>query len=174
MDEAIAIATAVRSGERRASEVIAASIAAIDRWQPHTHAWLVRCDEAARAHAARIDEARAAGRPLGSLCGVALGLKDLFVTRGVETTAGSRVLQGWVPPYEGTHARRLASADAPLLGKLALDEFAMGSSSENVPGEAVRNPWALDRIAGGSSGGSAVAVATGMCTVALGTDTGGS
>ncbi len=172
--EATRIALAVQRGELRATDVIAAAGAAHARWQPHTHAWLVRTDAAALAHAERIDAARAAGRPLGVLAGVALGLKDLFVTRGVETTGGSRVLAGWLPPYEGTHAARLARADAPLVGKLAMDELAMGSSNENVPGEPVRNPWALDRVAGGSSGGAAVAVATGMATVALGSDTGGS
>jgi aspartyl-tRNA(Asn)/glutamyl-tRNA(Gln) amidotransferase subunit A len=172
--EATAVAAAVRAGELRARDVIEASLRAIARWEPQVHAWLARCDEAALAHADRIDVARANGRPLGSLCGVALGLKDLFVTQGLATTAGSRVLAGWLPPYQGTHAARLAAADAPLLGKLALDEFAMGSSSENVPGEPVRNPWASDRVAGGSSGGAAAAVATGMVTIALGTDTGGS
>lgn len=156
-----------------ATAIVRAHLDAIDR-RPHLHAWLARTSDAALEHAAQIDRRRARGEALGVLCGVPMGLKDLFVTKGVATTAGSRMLADWRPPYDGEHATRLRAADAVLLGKLSLDEFGMGSSSENVPGEPVRNPWALDRSAGGSSGGSAAAVAARMVPFGLGTDTGGS
>src|SRR5258706_307535 len=106
--------------------------------------------------------------------GVPIGLKDLFVTRGVETTAGSKILEGWVPPYDGTAVAKLRAAGAILVGKLSMDEFAMGSSNENSAYGPVRNPWDPLRVPGGSSGGSAAAVAAGVCAAALGTDTGGS
>ena len=167
------LALAVTRGEETASAIVEAHLAAIDRGA-HLHAWLARTDDAAREHAAAIDAVRARGDALGVLGGVPMGLKDMFVTKDVATTAGSRILADWRPPYDGEHAVRLRGAGAVMLGKLAQDEFGMGSSSENTPGEAVRNPWASDRIAGGSSGGSAAAVAARMIPFALGTDTGGS
>ena len=172
----IEIARGVRDGTWSAREVLAAHEQRIHAADPHVHAFSRRTEALARARADAVDERRARGDVLGPLAGVPCGLKDLFVTAGVETTAGSRVLAGWVPPYEGSHAEALARADAVLCGKLALDEFAMGSSNENVAAEVppVRNPWALDRVPGGSSGGSAAAVAAGMVPFALGTDTGGS
>lgn len=166
---AAAIADAVRAGELTPAAVLEACLARIDACEPHVHAFVHRDDARAREAAARVG-----ATPAGALCGVPLGLKDTFVTADMPTTAGSRILAGWRPPYHGSHARRLDDAGAVRIGKLSLDEFAMGSSNENVVGEVVRNPWSLDRIAGGSSGGAAAAVASGMLPVALGSDTGGS
>lgn len=134
-----------------------------------------RLDEAgAREQARIVDEKIARGEDPGLLAGVPVGLKDLFVTKGVETTAGSKILEGWVPPYDGTPARKLRDAGAILVGKCSMDEFAMGSSNENSAYGPVRNPWDRARVPGGSSGGSAAAVAAGLVAGALGTDTGGS
>jgi aspartyl-tRNA(Asn)/glutamyl-tRNA(Gln) amidotransferase subunit A len=169
-----ALAAAIRSGELTASEATQAYLDHIAATEPSIHAYRCVTAELARAQAAAIDQARLAGQPLGPLAGVPVALKDNLVTEGVETTCGSKILAGWIPPYQGTHARRLAEAGAVLLGKLAMDEFGMGSSNENTPFEPVCNPWALDHVAGGSSGGSAAAVAAGSCALALGTDTGGS
>ena len=130
--------------------------------------------ERALAQAERIDADARAGRPLGPLAGVPVGIKDVLATIGVETTSGSRILAGWHPPYDATAVARLEAAGAVVLGKLNCDEFAMGSSNENSAYKRVRNPRALDRVPGGSSGGSAAAVAAGLCVASLGTDTGGS
>ncbi len=138
------------------------------------HAFL-RVDEAGALAAATAADARLAkGQPLSPLDGVPLALKDIFVTKGVETTAGSRILQSFIPPFDGTAVARLRAAGAVLAGKLAMDEFAMGSSNENTPFAKVRNPWDLSRVPGGSSGGSAAAVAAREVFGTLGTDTGGS
>ncbi len=134
-----------------------------------------RTDEAgALAQAQAVDDKIARGEDPGMLGGVPIGLKDLFVTEGLETTAGSKILQGWVPPYDGTAVARLRRAGAVVLGKLSMDEFAMGSSNENSAYGPVRNPWDRSRVPGGSSGGSAAAVAAGLAAATLGTDTGGS
>lgn len=169
-----ALATAVRSGDVSAVEATSAYLEQIHTTEPLLHAYRRVLPERALAEAEAIDATRRAGGSLGLLAGVPIGLKDIFVTEGVETTCGSRILEGWIPPYQGTHARRCAEGGAVLLGKQAMDEFAMGSSSENTPHEAVHNPWALDHVPGGSSGGSAAAVAARSCALALGTDTGGS
>jgi aspartyl-tRNA(Asn)/glutamyl-tRNA(Gln) amidotransferase subunit A len=169
-----ALAASVRSGELTASEITHAYLGRIRATEPSILAYRKVTAQLAEQQAEQIDQARRAGRPLGPLAGVPIALKDNFVTEGVETTCGSKILAGWIPPYQGTHAQRLAEAGAVLLGKLAMDEFGMGSSSENTPFEPVRNPWALDHVAGGSSGGSAAAVAARSCVLALGTDTGGS
>jgi aspartyl-tRNA(Asn)/glutamyl-tRNA(Gln) amidotransferase subunit A len=134
------------------------------------------CRNRARAEADAVDAAVAVGRDPGALSGAVVGLKDIFVTRDEPTTCGSEMLGGWAPPYEGTHAHRLSGAGGIILGKLAMDEFAMGSSNENTPPGwgPVRNPWSPAHVPGGSSGGSAAAVAAGLCDVALGSDTGGS
>ena len=135
----------------------------------------LRVDEAgALAAAAAIDDQVARGEALGPLAGVPIGLKDIFVTRDLETTAGSKILAGWVPPYDGTSVAKLRAAGAVILGKLNMDEFAMGSSNENSAYGPVRNPWDRTRVPGGSSGGSAAAVAADLCPLALGNDTGGS
>jgi len=131
-------------------------------------------DEGALAAAAAIDARRAAGEPLGPLAGVPVGVKDLIATKGLETTAASRILRGFVPAYDATVVERLRAADAVVVGKCNLDEFAMGSTNEHSAFGPCRNPWDPARVAGGSSGGSAAAVAAGLCAAALGTDTGGS
>ncbi len=136
--------------------------------------FLAVCRERALAQAERIDADVRAGKPLGPLAGVPVAVKDVLATKGVETTSGSRILSGWHPPYDATAVAKLEAAGAVILGKLNCDEFAMGSSNENSAYKPVRNPRALDRVPGGSSGGSAAAVAAGLCVASLGTDTGGS
>ncbi len=130
--------------------------------------------EAALRSAEQVDAARADGGVLGPLAGIPLALKDVVVTEGVPTTSGSKILEGWRPPYDATLAARLKNAGTVLLGKTNMDEFAMGSSTENSAYQVTRNPWDHDRIPGGSSGGSSAAVAGGLAPWAIGTDTGGS
>jgi aspartyl-tRNA(Asn)/glutamyl-tRNA(Gln) amidotransferase subunit A len=138
------------------------------------HAYLAVTADAARAHADDVDRRRAAGEELGPLAGVPLALKDVLTMRGAPTTCGSRMLEGWVPPYDATVTERLRDADVVVLGKTNMDEYAMGSSTENSAYGPTRNPWDLDRVPGGSSGGSAAAVAGLLAPLAIGTDTGGS
>jgi aspartyl-tRNA(Asn)/glutamyl-tRNA(Gln) amidotransferase subunit A len=130
--------------------------------------------EGALAAARAVDEQRSNGEPLGRLAGVPLGLKDIFTTRGVPTTCGSRILEGWRPPYDATVTRRLRDAGLVILGKTNMDEFAMGSSTESSAYRKTRNPWRLSCVPGGSSGGSAAAVAAFQAPLTVGTDTGGS
>jgi aspartyl-tRNA(Asn)/glutamyl-tRNA(Gln) amidotransferase subunit A len=138
------------------------------------HAYLHVTAAAARAHAEDLDRRRAAGEELGPLAGVPLALKDVLTMQGAPTTCGSRILEGWVPPYDATVTERLRAADVVVLGKTNMDEFAMGSSTENSAYGPTRNPWDLGRVPGGSSGGSAAAVAGLLAPLAIGTDTGGS
>ncbi len=145
----------------------------IQALDPRFHAYLRVDPERALAQARRADQRRRSG-DVAPLLGVPLAIKDVLVTRGVETTAGSRILQGFVPPYTATAVARLEAAGAILLGKTNTDEFAMGSSTENSAYGPTRNPWDLGRVPGGSSGGSAAAVAARLAPAALGTDTGGS
>ena len=126
------------------------------------------------AQAAKIDAMAAKGEALPPLAGVPVGIKDVLTMMGSPATAGSRILKGYMPPYDATVVTKLEAAGAVLLGKLNCDEFAMGSSNENSAYGPVRNPRALDRVPGGSSGGSAAAVAAKFCVASLGTDTGGS
>ena len=151
-----------------------AYLARIEHVDADIGAYLAVDAEGALAQADTVDAAVARGTTLGPLAGVPIALKDLLVTRGLVTTAGSRILEGWIPPYDGTAVARLRAAGAVILGKLNLDEFAMGSSTEHSAYRACRNPWNLERVPGGSSGGSAAAVASFQCAAALGTDTGGS
>jgi aspartyl-tRNA(Asn)/glutamyl-tRNA(Gln) amidotransferase subunit A len=148
--------------------------AQIERRNPEINAFLALCPERAYAQADRVDAAIATGQPLGSLAGVPVAIKDVISTQGVPTTCGSKILENYTPPYDATAIERLEKAGAVILGKTNCDEFAMGSSNENSAYGPVRNPVALDRVPGGSSGGSAAAVAAGMSVIALGTDTGGS
>jgi aspartyl-tRNA(Asn)/glutamyl-tRNA(Gln) amidotransferase subunit A len=141
---------------------------------PELNAFLTLSQERAYAQADRVDALVAAGKPLPPLAGVPVALKDVLSTRGVRTTCGSKILEHYIPPYDATAVERLEAAGAVLLGKTNCDEFAMGSSNENSAYGPVLNPEATDRIPGGSSGGSAAAVAAGLAVAALGTDTGGS
>jgi aspartyl-tRNA(Asn)/glutamyl-tRNA(Gln) amidotransferase subunit A len=138
------------------------------------HAYLTLCEERARQQAQRIDDLAAKGGPLPPLAGVPVGIKDVMVTKGVRSTAGSKILGNFIPPYDCTAVARLEAAGAIILGKLNCDEFAMGSSNENSAYGPVRNPRDKSRVPGGSSGGSAAAMAAGMAVATLGSDTGGS
>jgi aspartyl-tRNA(Asn)/glutamyl-tRNA(Gln) amidotransferase subunit A len=164
----------IAGGEISAVEATRAHLARITAIEPRVGAF-VRVNEAeALEAAASVDRDRLAGRPAGRLAGVPIAVKDVLCTRGVPTQCGSRILEGFTPPYDATSIARLRAAGAVLIGKTNMDEFAMGSSTENSAYQVTRNPWDLARVPGGSSGGSAAAVAAGMAPAALGTDTGGS
>ena len=168
------LAELVAAREVSARELATLHLARIARADAALGAFLLVDEAGALGRADRIDAALARGEQPGPLAGVPLALKDIFVTRGIATTVASRILAGWIPPYDGTAVARLYAAGANLLGKLNMDEFAMGSSNENSSVKPCRNPWDLTRVPGGSSGGSAAAVAAGLCAGSLGTDTGGS
>lgn len=173
-DSVTALSAALEARELSAVDATRAAFARIAETGERTGAWLALDEDGALAAAARVDDKRAAGQPLGPLAGVPVGVKDMICTRGVATTAASRILKGFVPPYDATVVAKLRAADAVILGKLNQDEFAMGSSNENSAFGPARNPWDLAKVPGGSSGGSAAAVAAGDCLLTLGTDTGGS
>ncbi|MEZ4365104.1 MAG: amidase family protein [Kofleriaceae bacterium] len=164
----------IAAGELSAAALTEGYLARIAARDGAVGAYLAVDEPGARAAAGAIDAARARGEPLGPLAGIPLGLKDLLVTRGLATTAASRMLAGWVPPYDGTAVARLRTAGAIVLGKLNCDEFGMGSTTEHSALGTTVNPWDPGHVPGGSSGGSAAAVAAGLCSAALGTDTGGS
>ncbi|MCY3605909.1 MAG: Asp-tRNA(Asn)/Glu-tRNA(Gln) amidotransferase subunit GatA [Gammaproteobacteria bacterium] len=162
---------ALDSGDIGSVELTQACLDRIEERNPELNAFLTVCGESALDEARRADAGRANG---GALAGIPIAHKDIFCTRGVRTTAGSEILDNFVPPYDATVVERLAGAGALLIGKTNMDEFAMGSSNETSYAGPVRNPWNLSRSPGGSSGGSAAAVAAGLVPAATGTDTGGS
>jgi aspartyl-tRNA(Asn)/glutamyl-tRNA(Gln) amidotransferase subunit A len=160
--------------EFSAAEIALQTIEFAERENPKTNAFLTFSPERALQAANKVDAKIAKGEHAGALAGVPLGVKDVIVTKGLRTTCGSRILERYIPPYDATAVIRLEEEGAVVIGKLNCDEFAMGSSNENSAFGPVRNPAALDRVPGGSSGGSAAAVAQGTCVVSLGSDTGGS
>jgi aspartyl-tRNA(Asn)/glutamyl-tRNA(Gln) amidotransferase subunit A len=171
---AAGIAASVAAGEVSAVEVTRAHLDRIAAVDDRVHAFLHVAADGALQAARAVDGRRAAGEPLGPLAGVPLALKDVFTTTDMPTTCGSRMLAGWQPPYDATITGRLRRAGIVLLGKTNMDEFAMGSSTENSAFGPSRNPWDLSRVPGGSSGGSSAAVAAFEAPLAIGTDTGGS
>jgi aspartyl-tRNA(Asn)/glutamyl-tRNA(Gln) amidotransferase subunit A len=164
----------VAVGGATARDLVDAHLARIDAIDPRINAFLLVDRDGARAAADEIDARRNRGDKLGPLAGVPIGFKDVLVTKGLVTTAASKMLSGWIPPYDATVVARLRAADAIVIGKQNCDEFGMGSSTENSAFGPTRNPWNLACIPGGSSGGSAAAVAAGLCAASIGTDNGGS
>jgi aspartyl-tRNA(Asn)/glutamyl-tRNA(Gln) amidotransferase subunit A len=168
------IAADIASGRVSAVDVLEQHLARIDQREGEVHAFNLVTRDQALASAKAVDEKVKRGEKLGRLAGVPVALKDNMCTRGVETTCSSKMLAGWKPPYNATVIDRLAAQDAVFVGKTNLDEFAMGSSTENSAFGPTRNPLDITRVPGGSSGGSAAAVAAGFAAASLGSDTGGS
>ena len=164
----------IRAGEITAVELVDATLTRLGAVDDRLSAFLTPTPEVARERAEELDTYLATGAPQSGVAGIPTALKDVFTTKGIRTTCGSKILQDYVPPYDATAWARLSGAGSVLVGKTNCDEFAMGSSNENSAFGPVRNPWDLERVPGGSSGGSAAAVAAGAAVWALGTDTGGS
>ena len=171
---AAVLAGAIAAGDVSAEEVTQAHLDRITAVDERVHAFLEVTADAALETARSVDRRRAAGDRLGPLAGVPIAVKDVLTMKGVPTTCGSRVLEGWRPPYDSTVVERLRAADMVILGKTNMDEFAMGSSTEHSAYGPSHNPWDLERIPGGSGGGSAAAIASFEAPLAIGTDTGGS
>jgi aspartyl-tRNA(Asn)/glutamyl-tRNA(Gln) amidotransferase subunit A len=169
-----ALRAEIASGGTKATDLAASYYDRIAQVNPRLNVYLSLTKERALAAAARVDSLAAKGDPLPPLAGVPVGIKDVLVMRGAPATAGSKILEGYCPPYDATAVEKLEAAGAVLLGKINCDEFAMGSSNENSAYGPVRNPVDTDRVPGGSSGGSAAAVAANMAVTTLGSDTGGS
>ncbi|WP_296666262.1 Asp-tRNA(Asn)/Glu-tRNA(Gln) amidotransferase subunit GatA, partial [Demequina sp.] len=165
---------ALAAGEVKSVELVQAHLDRIAAVDGPVHAFLHVDAEGALETARGVDADRAAGVPLPRLAGVPIGIKDVLVTKGLPTTAGSRILEGWIPPYDATVTRRVREARMPILGKTNMDEFAMGSSTEHSGYGPTHNPWDLERIPGGSGGGSAAALAAFEAPLTIGSDTGGS
>jgi len=157
-----------------ATEVVAALFERIKAVEPKVDAYLTLCEDYAMEQAKAVDEKVKAGAPLGKFAGVPIAIKDNMSTDGIKTTCASQMLFDYIPPYDATVVKKLKEEDAIIIGKTNLDEFAMGSSTENSAFKKTKNPWDLTRVPGGSSGGSAAAVAAGIAPVSLGSDTGGS
>ncbi|MCX6535831.1 MAG: amidase family protein, partial [Actinobacteria bacterium] len=174
MQKLVEIASGVSGGTLSASEVVEEYLKRISARESEIHAFNLVTADQARFDAEKIDNDVKAGKKVGALAGVPIALKDNMCTRGVETTCSSKILQGWKPPYDATVVTKLRNAGAVIVGKTNLDEFAMGSSTENSAFGPTRNPHDISRVPGGSSGGSAAAVAAGFAAASLGSDTGGS
>lgn len=164
---------ALDQGELTAVELTQQVLDRIDTVEPKVQAFITRTSDEALNRAAQADELRAKGEG-GDLCGIPLGIKDVICTKNIRTTAGSKIIENFVPPYDATVMEKLYGQGAVCVGKLSMDEFAMGSGNENCAFGTPHNPWSLDHICGGSSGGSAASVAAGECLASLGSDTGGS
>jgi len=167
------LADMIRRGDASALEVTESVLGRTDQVEPSVRSFVTRTPDVARAMAAKVDRAEGDFNT-SPIAGVPLALKDIICTRGIRSTASSKILENYIPPYSAAVAERLEGAGLPMVGKTNLDEFAMGSSTENSAFFTTSNPWDLDRVPGGSSGGSAAAVAAGEAIWALGTDTGGS